>query len=83
MLSGSTLKNMKSIDQSIIEDLRARLKATIEEKEEIETEFVQLKKNFFKAKQELKLYKDIEINGLPDMRARIIQLQELNHSLTE
>ena len=50
MLSGTTLKNMKSIDQSIIEDLRARLKSTIEEKEEIETEFVQLKKNFFKAK---------------------------------
>jgi len=74
MLSGTTLKNMKSIDQSIIEDFRARLKATIEDKEEIETEFVQLKKNFFKAKQELKLYKDIEINGLPDMRARIIQL---------
>lgn len=72
MLSGTTLKNMKSIDQSIIEDFRARLKATIEDKEEIETEFVQLKKNFFKAKQELKLYKDIEINGLPDMRARII-----------
>jgi hypothetical protein len=74
MLSGTTLKNMKSIDQSIIEDFRARLKATIEDKEEIETEFVQLKKNFFKAKQELKLYKDIKINGLPDMRARIIQL---------
>ena len=74
MLAGSVIKNMKSVDQSVIEDLRARLKTIIEEKDDVETEFVQLKKNFFKAKQELKLYKDIEVNGLPDMRARIIQL---------
>ena len=32
MLSGSTLKNMKQIEQAVIDDLRARLKATIEEK---------------------------------------------------
>lgn len=74
---------MKQIEQAVIDDLRARLKATIEEKSEIETEFVQLKKNYFKVKKELKLFKDIEINGLPDMRARITQLQELGHNLME